>query len=72
MLDSSYHMKLKLLKSHFCHENVKILPPVMFRYNGRHYIMLKKSVSILLHGVISLPDATSCDKMYLETSVFLL
>ena len=37
------------------------------RYNGRHNVMLKyvlttSGLSILLHGVISIPDATSCEK----------
>ena len=37
------------------------------RYNGRHYVTLPNrkitsGLSILLRGVISLPDATSCDK----------
>ena len=62
MLDSIYHMTLKLL------ENVKILPSFKQHYNGRHYIMLQnlfKPLSILLHGVISLPDVTSGDnKLY--------
>ena len=40
MLDSNYHMKSKSLKTRFWHKNVKLLPPVTFRYNGRHYIML--------------------------------
>ena len=39
----------------------------MQRYNGHYYIMLQNllttsGLSIILHGVISLPDATSCDK----------
>ena len=39
MLDSIYHMTLKLLKKSlsWC-ENVKILPSFMQRYNGRHYV----------------------------------
>ena len=50
MLDSIYHMTLKLLKKHFLRENVEISPSFTQR---------------LLHGVSSLPDATSCDK-YIE------
>ena len=30
MLDSIYHMTLKLLKPHFWHENVKILPSTFY------------------------------------------
>ena len=61
-----YHMPL--LKSHFGHKNIKILPSFMQRYNGRHYVTFRNlyttsGLSILLHGAISLPDATSCDKM---------
>ena len=37
-------------------------------YNGRHYVALvnlqtTSGLSILLHGVISLPDTRSCDKL---------
>ena len=32
----------------------------MQRYNGRHHI------TILLHGVVSSPDTTSCDKLKLK------
>ena len=59
MVDSIYHMTLKLIKkSHFWRENVKILPSLTQlynMYNGRH----NSGLSILLHSVISLPDATS-------------
>ena len=37
MLDSIYHMTLKL---HFWHENVKILSSFTQRYDGRHCIIL--------------------------------
>ena len=41
MLDSIYHMTLKLLKNHiFGVNHVKILPSFMQRYNGRHYATL--------------------------------
>ena len=37
MLDSIYHMTLKLFKTHiFGVKNVKILPYFIHRYNGRH------------------------------------
>ena len=37
-----YHMTLKLIKtSHFWRENVKILPSVTQRYNGRHNVPRK-------------------------------
>ena len=68
MLDSIYHMTLKLLiKSFYWRENVKILPSFTQHYNVRHYVMLlnlytTSGLSILLHGIISLPDALSCDK----------
>ena len=61
MLDSIYHMTLKYLKLHFWCENFKIFPYFMQQYNGRRYVS-RKSVSILWHGVISLPDVTSYDK----------
>ena len=47
MLDSIYHMT-NTLESHFWRKNVIILS-----FSG---------LQILLHGVISLPDATSYDK----------
>ena len=62
MLDSIYHMT-NTLKSHFWRKNVIILSLWSQRYYGRHNVSSKSSgLSILLHGVISLPDATSCDK----------
>ena len=64
MLDSIYHMPLKLLKNHilgvktsrFCHllRNL-IMDGIMLHTN-------LLTLSILLHGVISLPGVTSCDK----------
>ena len=44
------------------------------RYNRRHYITLQNmlttsGLSILMHGVLSLPDATSCDNIQLLTSM---
>ena len=42
MLDSIYHMTLKLIKKlHFWRENVKILPSFTQRYNGRHKVSQK-------------------------------
>ena len=40
--------------------------------NGCHYIaslnmQTTSGLSILMHGVISLPDATSCDKWFYES-----
>ena len=53
MLDSISHMT-HTLKSHFWRKNVMILSSCTQRCYGR--------LQILLHGVISLPDATSYDK----------
>ena len=45
MLDSVYHMTLKLIKKiAFWRENVNILPYFMQRYNGRHNVS-RKSVN---------------------------
>ena len=49
------------LKSHFLPENAKILPYIR-GYNGRQYIRLPKSVSILMRGFKSQPKGTSYDK----------
>ena len=47
MLDSIYHVTLKLLLNHlFCMKNAKILSHTQ-RYNGRYYIALAKSVNHL-------------------------
>ena len=56
------------LGRHFCSENINILPSFTIHYNGHHYVTLlnlltPSGLSILLHGLISLPDATSCDKI---------
>ena len=48
-----------LPKYHFCPKNVIILSLCTQRCYGRHTVSRK---SILLHSVISLPDATSYDK----------
>ena len=60
MLVSIYHMT-NTLKSDFWRKNVIILSLCTQRCYGRHNVSRK---SILLHGVISLPDATSYDKAY--------
>ena len=62
MLDYIYHMT-NTLKSDFCRKNVIILSIYTQLFYGRHTVSLKScGVSILLYGVISLPDATSYDK----------
>ena len=68
MLDSIYHMT-NTLKSHFWCKNVIILSLCTQRCYGRYNVSRKSikttsGLSILLHGVISLPDATSYDKKY--------
>ena len=62
MIDSFYHMTLNELEFHFWRENVKILSSFTQRYNGRHHVTLRMWFIDFLHGVISLPGATSCDK----------
>ena len=61
----SYDIKITL-KSHFCRKNVILLSLCTQRCYGRHNISRKSittsGLQILLHGVISLPDATSYDK----------
>ena len=49
------------LKSHFLLKNMIILSLCTQRCYGRHNVSKKSGLSILLHGVILLPDATSCD-----------
>ena len=71
MLDSIYHMT-NTLKSHFWRKNVKILSlctqrcldVITFPVN----LLTSSGLSILLHDVISLPDATSYDKFYFFSS----
>ena len=66
MLDSIYHMSLKLLKH--CIFGVKtsrfslILRNVIMNVITFPENVQTNSLSILLHGVISLPDKTSYDK----------
>ena len=56
MLDSfqlSHDIKINE-KSYFWRENINNLPSFTQCYNGCHYVT--SGLSILLHGVISLPD----------------
>ena len=67
MLDSIYHMTLKLIKNCILRENFKSLSSFMQRYNGCHYITFRYLLTtcglwILLHGVIS--HVRSCDKSF--------
>ena len=55
----SYDNKITL-KSHFCSKNIIILSLCMQCCYGNHNLSSKSS--ILVHGVISLPEATSYDK----------
>ena len=76
MLDSINHMTLKLLKNRIFGVKTSI-----FCYLSRNVIMdvitLRYQIckpfsgfSMLLHGVISLPDVTSCDKnLYIHFSL---
>ena len=69
MLDYFYRMALRLLcckTLYLCHyvRNV-FMDVITFPEN----LQTTSGLSILLHGVISLPDATSCDKsVYFITS----
>ena len=66
MLDSIYHDIDITLKSHFCHKNVIILSLCTQHCYGRHNasknLYTTSGISILLLGLISLPDTTSYDK----------
>ena len=67
MLDSIYHDVKISLNSHFWHETIKILSLSMQQSYGPHYITLlnmltASGLSILIHGITSLPDATYCNK----------
>ena len=62
MLDSIYHMT-NTLKSHLWRKNAIILSLCAQRCYGRHNCNVSRGLSILLHGVISLPDATSYDTL---------
>ena len=41
MLNSIYHMALKLVRNHFCSENVNMLLSFMQCFNGRYNVMLQ-------------------------------
>ena len=63
------------LKSHFWRKNVIILPLCTQRCYGRHNVSRKSinhtsGLSILLHGVILLHDATSYDKPFYGMKIF--
>ena len=64
MLDSIYYMTLKLFWNLISAVNITILSLCTQRCYGRFPKICKPLVvlSILMHGIISLPDATSCDK----------
>ena len=51
---------LKLIKNTFFGVKTHILPSLTHCYNGSHYLTC--GLLVLLHGLISLPGATSCDK----------
>ena len=63
MLDSIYHMTLKILYNHifgvktlmFCHPLRNVIMDVITK---RTYLLTTSGLSILLYGVMSLPDAT--------------
>ena len=69
MLDSIDHYIKNTKKRHFQGENLKIFPLFIQRYSSSHNVTLlnlltTSGLSILLHGVISLRDGTSCDKRH--------
>ena len=72
MLYFIYHDINIILKSHFCRKNVIILSLCTQRCYWRHKISenLKTTsgLSILLHGVISLPDERLYDKQEFDSS----
>ena len=59
---------MQSLKSNFLTENVRVLSYICDVF---HYVRLKSVISILMHGVISLPGATSYDKIHLAYQNFL-
>ena len=71
MLDSIYHMT-NTLTFHFWRKNVIILSLCTHRCYGHHNVSRKSfsGLSILLHGVISLPDATSYDKKQYDIQIY--
>ena len=72
MLDSIYHMTLRILKrSHFWRKNAIIMSSCMQRCYGRHNASRTSGLSKLFYGVISLPDATSYNKRRYSCSTHL-
>ena len=69
MLDYIYHMT-NTFKSHFWRKNVTLVSLCTQRCYGRNNVPVNRQITsglqILLHGVISLPDATSYDKKILS------
>ena len=68
MLDSIYHTTLKLNKFEFWHERLEDLASFTQRYNEGHNVTLRNfkttsGLSILLHDIISLQDATLCNQL---------
>ena len=68
ILNSIYHMTLIYLKSHFWHKHVNIchlirnviMAAIMSRYQICKPLVVYR---VLLHDVLSLPDALPCDKI---------
>ena len=65
MLDSIYHMILKLLK-------IQIFGEKTSRFCDLLRNIIMDVFTFLLHGVISLPDATSCDNIAYNLCLLLL
>ena len=64
----SYDIKITL-KSHFWRKKVINASLCMQRCYGHHKVSRKSVISILLHGVISLPDPTSYDKLNVKDAL---
>ena len=63
MLDSTYHMTLKLFWNHIF--GVKTLGfAICITLKASLHKVFTSGLSLLLHDVISLPDAASYDKFY--------
>ena len=68
MLDSIITSHTNHPQSHFWREHVKILPSFSQEHYEHHYVTLinlqnTSGLSILVHGVISLPNEMLCDSM---------
>ena len=62
MIESIYHMTLKLVKNPFLACKSQDFAIFTQRYNERHNVtllnmLITSILSIVLHGIISLPDA---------------